>query len=69
MEASPDKVVLLWTETAGKPVPATIRSGFGVNFVQRSVEYELQGKAEMEARPGGVRWRLEFPFHQNVLQA
>ncbi len=68
-EASSDKVVLLWTETAGKPVPATIKPGFGVNFVQRSIEYELQGKAEMEPRPGGVRWRLEFPFRQNVLHA
>ena len=68
--ASPsNRVVLVWTETAAKPLAAGSKPGFGMTFVQRSVEYELQGKAEMEPRPGGVRWKLEFPFHQNVLHA
>jgi len=64
-----NKVVMLWTETTGKPLPAAVKTGFGVTFVQRSIEYELQGGAEMEPQPRGVRWRLEFPFHQNVLHA
>jgi len=62
-----NKVVMLWTETTGKPLPAAVKTGFGMTFVQRSIEYELQGSAEMEPQPKGVRWRLEFPFHQNVL--
>ena len=43
--------------------------GFGTRFVGRSIEYELQGSAEMEPSAAGIRWKLEFPIHQNVLRA
>jgi two-component system CheB/CheR fusion protein len=68
--ASPaNRVVLIWAESGGKPAGEMGEAGFGTRFVGRSVEYELQGKAEMEPSPRGIRWKLEFPVHQNVLRA
>jgi two-component system CheB/CheR fusion protein len=73
--ASPaNRVTLIWTESGGKPVgdmgkPGFGKPGFGTRFVTRSIEYELQGTAEMEPSPKGIRWKLEFPVHQNVLRA
>jgi two-component system CheB/CheR fusion protein len=60
------RVVVRWTETGSKPAPETIGGGFGVSFIKRSIEYELQGKADMQLEPDGVHWTLEFPASQNV---
>jgi two-component system CheB/CheR fusion protein len=66
--ASPsNRLTLRWTESGGKPVGRMGEPGFGTRFVTRSIEYELQGSAEMEPSPSGIRWKLEFPVHQNVL--
>jgi two-component system CheB/CheR fusion protein len=66
--ASPaNRVALIWAESGGKPVGEMGKPGFGTRFVSRSIEYELQGKAEMEPATAGIRWKLEFPVHQNVL--
>jgi two-component system CheB/CheR fusion protein len=63
---SAHRVVLNWTESGGQPVAPDVAPGFGVNFVKRSVEYELQGKAAMAPAPGGLRWTLEFPVPHYV---
>jgi two-component system CheB/CheR fusion protein len=59
--AQANRVMLTWTESGGKPVSDSLVSGFGMDFVKRSIEYELQGRAEMEPASGGIRWTLEFP--------
>jgi two-component system, chemotaxis family, CheB/CheR fusion protein len=64
---SPDsRVKLVWNEVAGKPLAVDAASGFGVNFVKRSIEYEVQGQAEMQPTAGGLRWIVEFPLPQAV---
>ena len=60
------QVRMTWTESAGKTAPADMAGGFGVNFIKRIIEYEMQGKADMEPADGGLRWTLEFPMSQNV---
>jgi two-component system CheB/CheR fusion protein len=64
--ASANRLVVTWTESGGTPASHSAAPGFGTTFVKRSVEYELQGKAEMEPAADGLRWSLEFPFAQNV---
>jgi two-component system CheB/CheR fusion protein len=61
-----DRVALTWTESGGTTAPKDLAGGFGVNFVKRSFEYEMQGTATMEPVPGGLRWTLRFPISQNV---
>lgn len=60
------RIELTWTESGGRDVPRDITPGFGLNFITRSIEYEMQGKAEREPAPGGLRWTIEFPAAQNV---
>jgi two-component system CheB/CheR fusion protein len=57
---------LTWRESGGKEVAADMARGFGINFVERSIEYELQGTADMEPASGGLRWTLEFPIPESV---
>jgi len=65
--APANRVTLIWAESGGKPIGEMGKPGFGTRFVARSIEYELQGRAEMEPAAAGIRWKLEFPIHQNVL--
>lgn len=64
--APAERVVLTWTESGGKTIAADIAPGFGMGFVKRSIDYELQGTAEMEPAPGGLRWTLDFPVPRNA---
>ncbi len=60
------RVELVWAESSGREVPRELAHGFGLNFITRSIEYEMQGKAEREPAPGGLRWTMEFPVAQNL---
>jgi two-component system CheB/CheR fusion protein len=62
------RVTLVWSEETGQSLAAASASGFGVNFVKRSVEYEMEGTAEMQPTADGMRWTLEFPIPQDVLR-
>ncbi len=64
-----DRLALCWTEFAGPPVPATIAEGFGVAFIKRVVEYELQGSAVVESHSDGLCWNLQFPLKGNAKEA
>jgi two-component system CheB/CheR fusion protein len=65
--AQANRIVVRWTETGSKPPSETGGGGFGVSFIKRSIEYELQGKADMQLKPDGVQWTLEFPAPQNMM--
>jgi two-component system CheB/CheR fusion protein len=65
-DASPARrVALLWAESGGKSSDGAA-AGFGTTFIKRSIEYELQGAAEMQPTAHGVRWKIEFPYEPNV---
>ncbi|WP_337186818.1 HWE histidine kinase domain-containing protein [Phenylobacterium sp.] len=49
---------LTWTETGGPPVGAPPRRGFGSTLLEQVTPRELNGAAEVEYRPAGVRVRL-----------
>ena len=60
------KVVIEWIESDGPPVTGPIEPGFGANFVVRSIEYELNGTAQVQPEKDGVRWFLMFPLQRNA---
>ena len=60
------RVELVWTESGGREVVRDLTPGFGLSFITRSIEYEMQGKAERGPAPGGLRWTIEFPSAQNM---
>jgi two-component sensor histidine kinase len=49
---------LTWTETGGPPVAPPTRRGFGATLLDQVTPRELNGEAEVEYRPAGVRVRL-----------
>ena len=50
-----------WTETAGPPVMAPRRSGFGRTVMERMTAAALGGKATLQFDPAGIVWRLVCP--------
>lgn len=60
------RVVIDWIESDGPPVNGPIEPGFGTSFVTRSIEYELNGTADVQPDKGGLRWVVSFPLQRNV---
>jgi light-regulated signal transduction histidine kinase (bacteriophytochrome) len=50
-----------WRERGGPVVQAPTRQGFGTTIIQRSVPYDLGGKADVEYAATGVVARFEIP--------
>ena len=66
--ASAEHVVMEWVESGGPAVAEPLAEGFGTGFVKRSVEYELNGRADLQLGPSGLRWSISFPLQRNVQQ-
>jgi two-component system CheB/CheR fusion protein len=62
-----EDISLEWVESDGPPINGTFQEGFGTGFVRRSVEYELNGKVDIELQPSGFRYRIRFPSARNLL--
>ena len=50
-----------WTERDGPPVKEPTRQGFGTTIIERSVPYDLGGRARMEYRPEGLHATFIIP--------
>ena len=55
-------VTLDWRETGGPPVTVPVRRGFGSRMLERGLARQVNGRAELEFAPEGVRYRLEAPL-------
>jgi two-component sensor histidine kinase len=53
---------LRWTESGGPPVRPPERTGFGTTLIERSIAHELDGRAILQYRPGGLVCELQFPL-------
>jgi two-component sensor histidine kinase len=58
-------LTLLWQERDGPEVRPPDHDGFGTRLLQDVVRYELEGTAELEYLPDGLRYRLEFPLSED----
>ncbi|HET6521714.1 MAG TPA: ABC transporter substrate-binding protein, partial [Geminicoccaceae bacterium] len=63
-EAPEGTLALHWRETGGPPVTPPERRGFGSTVIGRSLAYELDGSAEMDFAPGGVRCTIRLPLRR-----
>ena len=59
------RLVLAWTESGGPPVVPPAREGFGIRFVKRSLQYELEGSCDLDFRLSGVHAVIVFPLHSD----
>ncbi|HEX5795359.1 MAG TPA: hypothetical protein VFY19_05940, partial [Geminicoccaceae bacterium] len=51
-----------WCESGGPPVRPPERRGFGVNLIERSVAYELDGRATLDYRSEGLSCEIDVPL-------
>ncbi|MEZ0495661.1 HWE histidine kinase domain-containing protein [Sphingomonas sp. IW22] len=58
-----DELVIEWRERGGPPVNAPTRQGFGTTIIQRSIPYDLGGRAEVRYQLTGVEADLIIPAH------
>ena len=52
-----------WVENGGPPVEAPARKGFGMRILERGIELETGGRAEVLYEPSGFRYRLAGARH------
>ena len=61
------RLVLEWTEQGGPAVTPPSRRGFGTRLVEWSLVHELDGSAELDFRPEGLRCAIELPLTGGML--
>ncbi|WP_195180435.1 sensor histidine kinase [Mesorhizobium sp. INR15] len=54
-------IAIDWTESDGPSVETPSRRGQGTRFIERSIAYELKGKASVAFERDGLRATLTFP--------
>jgi len=53
---------LFWRERDGPKITKPTQRGFGLTLVERKVQYNLRGKAEIDFEPDGLAVALEIPL-------
>jgi two-component sensor histidine kinase len=56
------RVRVRWEEQGGPEVKAPGRQGFGTRLIERACRHELEGAAELNYTPEGLRCELVFPL-------
>jgi two-component sensor histidine kinase len=51
-----------WRESGGPMVSPPVRKGFGSTVITGTLARTLNGKAQLEYRPGGLSWELTAPM-------
>lgn len=54
-------MIVRWTETGGPPVKAPAHKGFGSTIIERSIPFELNGRARIDFKLSGVEVTIEIP--------
>ena len=57
-----DRFVMTWVESAGPPVVAPERRGFGSTVTGKMVRMSLDGEVTADFAPQGFSWRLDCPL-------
>ncbi|MEI6486733.1 MAG: chemotaxis protein CheB [Sphingomonadales bacterium] len=60
-------ITIAWQEHDGPPVTPPATRGQGTRFIERSIAYELKGKASMTFDPNGLQATLRFPAATAVM--
>ncbi len=64
--AAPSCLILQWIERGGPQVSAPARQGFGLELIQRQLQYQLHGKVTMDFLPMGLHVTLSVPVSEAV---
>jgi two-component sensor histidine kinase len=56
------KLILLWRELGGPPVPSNVQPSYGTNLIRNLIPHELGGAVELIFAATGARCRIEIPM-------
>lgn len=62
LKASPPMLRIEWVESGSASVDASTVKGFGFRLIRRSIERELNGKADVQFEPSGLSCTLLIPW-------
>jgi two-component system, chemotaxis family, CheB/CheR fusion protein len=63
-QAANDTFALEWQERGGPAPKREGKEGFGINFIERSIAYELQGTVDVKFEPQGVEVSVRAPMSE-----
>jgi two-component system CheB/CheR fusion protein len=67
MHQSPaTEVQLCWLESGGPP-PASVKRGFGTEFIERAMRFELDGEAKIAFEQNGLRCIMTAPVGADIV--
>ena len=61
VDCDDDGMTLCWKERGGPPVKPPERRGFGSTIIEKSIPFELNGRAQLDYRLGGVEAEFWVP--------
>lgn len=65
-QVAPQQLELRWVESDGPAPVASARRGFGMEFIERAVRSELEGKAEIAFERTGLHCTITVPVSADV---
>jgi two-component system, chemotaxis family, CheB/CheR fusion protein len=68
-EVDPPELTFDWRERGGPQVQQPQRKGFGTEVLERTLAFELKGKASLLFSASGLHFSLVFPLGRGVVQS
>jgi two-component system CheB/CheR fusion protein len=65
--SAPQRLELRWTESGGPAPSAPVKRGFGLEFIERAMQFELEGAAKIAFEKTGLHCALSVPLGPNVV--
>jgi two-component system CheB/CheR fusion protein len=63
----PQRLELRWIESGGPAASAPIKRGFGLEFIERAMQFELHGAAEIAFEKTGLQCTIGVPLGPDVV--
>jgi two-component sensor histidine kinase len=65
LDRAGEALEIKWEERGGPAVAANPTRGFGLTIIERGLEYEVGGRAELDFRGEGLKARLTVPMSES----
>ena len=65
--SAPERLELRWIESGGPAPPDPVKRGFGLEFIERAMQFELNGEAKLAFDKTGLRCTITVPLGPDVI--
>jgi len=63
----PKRLELRWIESGGPAASAPTKRGFGLEFIERAMQFELDGAAKIAFEKTGLQCTISVPLGPDVV--